>query len=83
MKKILIIVMAICCLAVKANAQLLYKVSGDSLKPSFIVASHPYINPLGVVDNVTAIKIKSSRMLLATGFLRKVFEILGFRKFRK
>ena len=26
-------------------------------------------------DNITAIKIKSSRMLLATGFLRKVFEI--------
>jgi aspartate kinase len=26
-------------------------------------------------DNVTAIKIRSSRMLLATGFLRKVFEI--------
>lgn len=26
-------------------------------------------------DNITAIKVKSSRMLLATGFLRKVFEI--------
>ena len=26
-------------------------------------------------DNITAIKIKSSRMLLATGFLRKIFEI--------
>lgn len=26
-------------------------------------------------DNITAIKIKSGRMLLATGFLRKVFEI--------
>ena len=26
-------------------------------------------------DNITAVKIKSSRMLLATGFLRKVFEI--------
>ena len=26
-------------------------------------------------DNITAIKIKSSRMLLAHGFLRKVFEI--------
>ena len=56
MKRILIIVMAICCLAVKANAQLLYKVSGDSLKPSYIIASHPYINPLGVVANVSAVK---------------------------
>ena len=26
-------------------------------------------------DNITAVKIKSSRMLLATGFLRKIFEI--------
>ncbi len=56
MKKILIIVMAICCLAVKAKAQLLYKISGDSLKPSYIIASHPYINPLGVVANVSAVK---------------------------
>ena len=56
MKRILIIAMAICCLAVKANAQLLYKISGDSLKPSYIIASHPYINPLGVVANVSAVK---------------------------
>ena len=26
-------------------------------------------------DNITAVKIKSSRMLLATGFLRKIFEL--------
>lgn len=33
------------------------------------------IKAVAVKDNITAIKIKSSRMLLATGFLRKVFEI--------
>ena len=31
--------------------------------------------PVAAKDNIIAIKIKSSRMLLATGFLRKVFEI--------
>ena len=34
------------------------------------------IKAVAAKDNITAIKIKSSRMLLATGFLRKVFEIL-------
>jgi len=33
------------------------------------------IKAIAAKDNITAIKIKSSRMLLATGFLRKVFEI--------
>ena len=33
------------------------------------------IKALAAKDNIIAIKIKSSRMLLATGFLRKVFEI--------
>ena len=33
------------------------------------------IKAVATKDNITAIKIKSSRMLLATGFLRKVFEI--------
>ena len=33
------------------------------------------IKAVAAKDNITAIKIKSSRMLLATGFLRKVFEI--------
>ena len=37
------------------------------------------IKAVAAKDNITAIKIKSSRMLLATGFLRKVFEI--FEKF--
>ena len=33
------------------------------------------IKAVAAKSNITAIKIKSSRMLLATGFLRKVFEI--------
>lgn len=33
------------------------------------------IKAIAAKDNIVAIKIKSSRMLLATGFLRKVFEI--------
>lgn len=33
------------------------------------------IKAVAAKDNITAIRIKSSRMLLATGFLRKVFEI--------
>ena len=33
------------------------------------------IKAVAAKNNITAIKIKSSRMLLATGFLRKVFEI--------
>ena len=38
------------------------------------------IKAVAAKDNITAIKIKSSRMLLAHGFLRKVFEIFeGYR----
>ena len=33
------------------------------------------IKAVAAKDNITAIKIKSSRMILATGFLRKIFEI--------
>lgn len=33
------------------------------------------IKAVAAKDHITAVKIKSSRMLLATGFLRKVFEI--------
>ncbi len=36
---------------------------------------HGKIKAVAVKDNIIAIKIKSSRMLLATGFLRKVFDI--------
>jgi aspartate kinase len=33
------------------------------------------IKAVAAKENITAIKIKSSRMLLATGFLRRIFEI--------
>ncbi|MCI6160140.1 MAG: aspartate kinase [Prevotella sp.] len=33
------------------------------------------IKAIAAKDNITAVKVKSSRMLLAAGFLRKVFEI--------
>ena len=39
------------------------------------VADPGTIKAVAAKDNITAIKIKSSRMLLAYGFLRKVFEI--------
>lgn len=38
------------------------------------------ITAIAAKDNITAIKIKSSRMLLAHGFLRKVFEV--FEKYK-
>ena len=39
------------------------------------VPDYGAIKAVAAKDNITAIKIKSSRMLLAHGFLRKVFEI--------
>ena len=41
---------------------------------------HGSIKAVAAKDNITAIKIKSSRMLLAFGFLKKVFEV--FEKYR-
>jgi len=38
------------------------------------------IKAIAAKDNITAIKIKSGRMLLATGFLHKVFEIFEIYK---
>lgn len=42
--------------------------------------AHGSIKAVAAKDNITAIKIKSSRMLLAYGFLKKVFEV--FEKYR-
>ena len=39
------------------------------------VVMRGHIKAVAAKDNIIAVKIKSSRMLLATGFLRKVFEI--------
>jgi aspartate kinase len=38
------------------------------------------VKAVAAKDNITAIRIKSSRMLLAYGFLRKIFEV--FEKYR-
>ena len=46
--------------------------------PGTLIDNNPApgtIKAVAAKDNITAIKIKSSRMLLAHGFLRKVFEI--------
>ena len=46
--------------------------------PGTLIDNNPEpgtIKAVAAKDNITAIKIKSSRMLLAHGFLRKVFEI--------
>jgi aspartate kinase len=38
------------------------------------------VKAIAAKDNITAINIKSSRMLLAYGFLRKIFEVFEFYK---
>lgn len=43
-------------------------------------SEHCKIKAIAAKDNITAIKIKSGRMLLAYGFLRKVFEIFESHK---
>jgi len=50
----------------------------DPTAPGTMISNdteHGKIKAVAAKDNITAIKIKSSRMLLAHGFLRKVFEI--------
>jgi aspartate kinase len=50
----------------------------DPTAPGTLIANETEkgkIKAVAAKDNITAIKIKSSRMLLAYGFLRKVFEI--------
>ena len=50
----------------------------DPSAPGTVINNIPdpgSIKAVAAKDNITAIKIKSSRMLLAHGFLRKVFEI--------
>jgi aspartate kinase len=50
----------------------------DPSAPGTLISNSTEVGTIKAVaakDNITAIKIKSSRMLLAYGFLRKVFEI--------
>ncbi len=57
MKKIILTALAAFCLTMGASAQLLYKVTADSLaKPSYIVATHDFLNPMGYVDHIDSLK---------------------------
>lgn len=57
MKKIILTALAAFCLTATASAQLLYKVTADSLaKPSYIVATHDFLNPMGYVDRIDSLK---------------------------
>lgn len=57
MKKFILTVLAAFCLTMGASAQLLYKVTADSLaKPSYIVATHDFLNPMGYVDRINGLK---------------------------
>ncbi len=52
-------------------------------KPGTIISNEPsgnHIKALAAKDGITAIKIKSDRMLLAYGFLRQVFEVFERHK---
>ena len=50
----------------------------DPKAPGTLISGHQCTNRVAAIaakDNITALRIKSSRMLLAYGFMRKVFEI--------
>lgn len=55
----------------------------DEQAPGTVIGQHSSSAPIKAIaakDGITAIKIKSTRMLLAYGFLRKVFEV--FEKYK-
>lgn len=57
MKKIILMAVALLGLLANAQAQLLYKVTVDSVtKPSYIVATHDLVNPLGIVEGIDGLK---------------------------
>ena len=57
MKKLIFSTLTALCLAMGAQAQLLYKVTAtDSVtKPSYIVATHDLLNPMGYVDRINGL----------------------------
>ncbi len=56
MKKLLLSTLTALSLAVGTQAQLLYKVTADSVaKPSYIVATHDMLNPMGYVDRINGL----------------------------
>jgi aspartate kinase len=64
--------------AQESNIPLLLKNTLDPDAPGTVISSQPKsegIKAIAAKDGITAIKIKSGRMLMAYGFLRKVFEV--------
>ncbi|MDR1130401.1 MAG: aspartate kinase [Prevotellaceae bacterium] len=64
--------------AQEADIPLLLKNTMEPEAPGTIISSKTVdegIKAIAAKDNITAIKIKSGRMLMAYGFLRKVFEV--------
>jgi aspartate kinase len=62
----------------EANIPLLLKNTMDPEAPGTVISSNAKeegIKAIAAKDGITAIKIKSGRMLMAYGFLRKVFEV--------
>lgn len=64
--------------AQKFNVPVRLKNTMDEKAPGTIITSHGSegsFKAIAAKDNITAIKIKSSRMLMAYGFLRRIFEV--------
>lgn len=57
MKKLIFSTLTALCLAMGAQAQLLYKVTATdgATKPSYIVATHDLLNPMGYVDRINGL----------------------------
>jgi aspartate kinase len=66
------------CPAQEANIPIILKNTLDPEAPGTVIsldAREEGIKAIAAKDEITAIKIKSGRMLMAYGFLRKVFEV--------
>jgi aspartate kinase len=69
--------------AQKYNVPVRLKNTMDEKAPGTIITekgSQGSFKAIAAKDNITAIKIKSSRMLMAYGFLRRVFEVFEHHK---
>ena len=69
--------------AKEANIPVRLKYTMDAAAPGTLISNEKTISGLKAVaakDDITAIKIRSRRMLMAYGFLRKVFEV--FEKYK-
>jgi aspartate kinase len=69
--------------AQKYNVPVRLKNTMDEKAPGTMITekgSEGSFKAIAAKDNITAIKIKSSRMLMAYGFLRKVFEVFEHHK---